>query len=128
MRKQFKGINITSIKTLQKKLASILKNYILDDGNIHPYAILHKNMNEFKNFNFQNLDSLIVKDFPEISVINEYLNEELYDSKLWITDDKIHFYIEDYSEYYLKSELSNLIFNHNKNLLIPGSSKYLVEK
>lgn len=121
---EFNGINLAVIRILDEKLASILKNYILDGDNIYEYAILHKNMNEFKNLNFKNLDSLIVKDFPEMYHFNKYLNGELEESVSLIPDDKI--YIDN--KKLKKSELSNLIFNHNKNLLIPGSSKYLVEK
>ncbi len=126
MTNEFNGINIASLKILDEKLASILNKYILENSNIYEYAILHKNINKFKNLDFKDLDSLIVKDFPEIYEFNQVLKDHFWSSYKFnlITDDEI--VLDDIS--YLKSELSNLIFNHNKNLLIPSPKDFLEEK
>jgi hypothetical protein len=127
IKNDFNGINLASIKILQEKLASILNKYNLDNGDIYEYAILHKNMNKFKNLNFKDLDSLMKKDFPQLCEFNldlKSLMDYPSDFKL-ITDDKITL---DEDRTYLKSELSNLILNHNKNLIIPSPKDFPEEK
>ena len=124
MKNEFYGINIASIKTLEEKLVSILNKYILENGDINIYAILHKNMQKYQNLNLHNLDKFILNEYPNIDHGSNILHFDLEASYLNITDDKI---ILDYTSY-LKSELSNLIFNHNKNLLIPSSKDFLEEK
>lgn len=124
MKNEFYGINIASIKTLEEKLVSILNKYILENGDINIYAILHKNMQKYQNLNLHNLDKFIKNEYPEINQVSEYLHLDLEVSYSNITDDKIVLYDTSY----LKSELSNLIFNHNKNLVIPSSKDFLEEK
>jgi hypothetical protein len=80
-------------------------------------------MNKFKNLNFKDLDSLMEKDFPQLCEFNDYLKSVMdYPSfyKL-ITDDKIRL---GEGRTYLKSELSNLILNDNKNLIIPSPKDF----
>ena len=79
---------------MQEKLASILNKYILENGDIHPYAILRQlrsqNLNDFKNFNFQNLDSLglrAVKDFPVIPRLINAVDLDLKEFYAQMTDD-----------------------------------------
>lgn len=123
MKYNLEQIDLT-IKNLDNKLSLILSKYILENGDIHQYALLHKNINNFKNLNLHNLDEFILKQYPDINLPSDQLHKDLEASYTDITDEKI---VLDKTSY-LKSELSNLIFNHNKNLLIPESSKYLVEK
>lgn len=124
IKNDFNGINIASIKILQEKLASILNNYILENGDIHKYALLHKNINNFKNLDFKDLDEFILKQYPDINLPSDELHKDLEASYADITDEKI---VLDKTSY-LKSELSNLIFNHNKNLLIPKPEDLQGEK
>uniref|UniRef100_UPI0030E3CE27 hypothetical protein n=1 Tax=Dematophora necatrix TaxID=2751867 RepID=UPI0030E3CE27 len=113
-----------TIKNLDIKLSLIISKYILENGDIHEYALLHKNMNKFQNLNLHDLDEFILKQYPHIRLGPYQLHIDLEASYADITDEKI--VLDETS--YLIPELSNLIFNHNKNLLIPESSKYLVEK
>ena len=58
--------------------------------------------------------------------MNEYFGYELWASYRfkYKTDDRI--YLED--KFYSRKELSNLILDHNKNLVIPSPNQYLLEK
>ena len=124
IKNKFYGINITSIKTLDEKLALTLNKYLLENGDINKYALLHKNMKNFQNLILHNLDEFILKEYPYINIGPDATYKDLEASYANITDDKI--ILDDTS--YLKSELSNLILNHNKNLLIPSTKHLLEEK
>lgn len=120
----FNGINIASIKILDKKLSLILSKYILENGDINVYAILHKNIKTFNILDFKDLDSLIEEKFPKIAHSIRFMDNYLKRLSSDITNDKISLQ----GKTYLKSELSNLIINHNKNLVIPASGDLLEEK
>ena len=100
--------------------------YIIQNKHICEYAIIHKNILKLQNLNLRDLEQFILENYPQILEINNYLDDELsssYEFK-YITDDRIFLSFL----YYFKKELSNLIFDHNKNLVIPRPNQYLYRK
>lgn len=116
----------TSLKVLEKKLYLLLDKYIIPNNDICEYAIIHKNIPKLKNYSQKDLEQFIVRNYPQILLINRHLDSELVRSYKYkdITDDRI--FLDD--QFYSNIELSNLILNHNKNLVIPKPNQYLSEK
>ena len=128
--KHFNDLDLTSLEFLDKKLYLLLGKYILQNKDFCVYAIIDKNILKSPNFNIRDLEQFILQNYPKILVINSYLDDELNSSHelKYITEDKIYLSSSYGREYYTREELSNFIFNHNKNLVIPSSNQYLLEK
>lgn len=124
--KYWNGLDITSIEVLEKKLYLLLNKYIIQNNDIYVYAIIHKNIQKLSKFSRGDLEEFIVKIYPQILIMNEYVEDELLCSYTFksITDDGI--YLDN--NFYSRKELSNLILDHNKNLVIPSPNQYLLEK
>ena len=129
--KYLDGLNLTCLKALDKKIYISLSKYILENKEIWIYAIIDKNILKSPNFNIKDLEKFILRNYLEIDIINGGLDDDMYKSKN-ISDDKIYIrrYDNNFDKFvvYSRKELSNLIINHNKNLVIPSSNEYLLEK
>ena len=129
--KYLDGLNLTCLKALDKKIYISLSKYILENKEIWIYAIIDKNILKSPNFNIKDLEKFILRNYLEIDIINGGLDDDMYKSKN-ISDDKIYIrrYGNNFDKFvvYSRKELSNLIINHNKNLVIPSSNEYLLEK
>lgn len=119
-------LDLTILKILDKKLYLLLGKYITQNKHICEYAIIDKNILKSPNFNKKDLEQFVEKNYSDIILINEFLQNELENTL--IIKDKIYLHRDHYPETYSKKELSDLIFNHNKNLVIPSSNEYLLEK
>lgn len=88
---------------------------------------MQKNMYELKNLNSKELEQYIIKKYPYIILIPEEIEYHLrlsYTLNL-ISDEGIYL---DYEFFFPWKELSNLILNHNKNLVKPSPSEYSDQK
>jgi hypothetical protein len=114
--KNFKDINISSIKSLDKELNSLLKDYIINDK-IFECAIISKNIEKFKGSDFKEIEKAIFKEITPERRVNNLIKKELELNNISISE---------YDTYY--NELSIMISNHNNNIKIPKISEYHSEK
>ncbi len=115
----FKGIDLSIIELLNKRLRLLLKNYI-SNNNINENTIICKNKT-LSNHNLKGTEKLINK------LITELYHSLDQDFMSWIKDiDDVS--IKIHGKIYSKKELSDLILNHNKNLIMPGLNEYYLEK
>jgi hypothetical protein len=128
--KYLNELDAIHISVLNDRLYILLDKYILDNKEICVYAMIDKNILKSSNFNLRDLEQFILKNHHIIIQINNSLDYELYASYRYkySTDDEICINSEDGPVSYSRKELSNLIINHNKNLVIPSSNEYLLEK
>ena len=124
--KYWNALDITSIEVLSEKLYLLLDKYIIQNNDICVYAMIHKNISKLQKFSLKDLEGFIAENYPQIFVMNEGIEEGLWCSYNFknITDDMIVLGDKSYS----RKELSNLILDHNKNLVMAGPNQYLLEK
>jgi hypothetical protein len=115
----FKNINISSIKSLDKELNSLLKDYIINDDKIFECAIISKNIEKFKGSNLKEIEKAILKEISSNQDIENFIKNEFV-----ANIDNV--FIPEYEDYYKK--LSIMISNHNSNVKIPKISEYHSEK
>jgi hypothetical protein len=123
-KKYLNTIDITSIEVLYKKLYLLLDKYKIKNDDIYEYAIIHKNFHILNSLEKKKLEQFLEEYYPQILEINGNLEVELSSSSFFITDNKI---LLEYKYYSIK-ELSNLILNHNKNVVKSSPNQYLLEK
>jgi hypothetical protein len=114
---KFKEINISSIKSLDKELNLLLKDYIINDK-IFECAIISKNIEKFKGSNFKEIEKAIFKEIYDMGM-NDNMKEEFI--------VKINNISVSEFDTNLK-ELSILISNQNNNVIIPKVNEYHSEK